>query len=129
MAELVSTPSVIEAAGTPAKVIREFIGRVNTGTGHVSIAWMTSPQGWSEPGQTPAFEEFTLVVRGALHVKLRDREMDVHEGQAVHLFPGEWVQYSTPSSEGAEYIAVCIPAFSQDTVHRDEEKPSYARAT
>ena len=119
MAHLITAPAIIEAAGTPVKIIREFIGRVNTGDRHVSIALMTSPPGWSEPGQTPEFEECTVVLRGTLHVKLSDDEFNVHARQAVRVSAGEWVQYSTPSPEGAEYVAVCIPAFSPETVHRE----------
>jgi ethanolamine utilization protein EutQ (cupin superfamily) len=107
----------VEAAGTPPKVIDEFIGRVNTGTAALSIARMHSPAGWSEPGQTPEFDEFTLVLGGALRVAHRDGVLDVRAGEAVVAPAGEWVQYSTP--EGAEYVAVCLPAFSPDTVHRE----------
>jgi mannose-6-phosphate isomerase-like protein (cupin superfamily) len=118
MAErFIDKPKEIFAAGIPAKLIQEFIGRINTGTNDVSIARMTSPAGWKEPGQTPEFDEYTVVLKGALHVKLRDREIIVRAGQAVMVGAGEWVRYHTP--EGAEYIAVCIPAFSPDTVHRD----------
>ena len=120
MATLIGTPTTIQAAGTPTKQIEEFVGRVNSGTGTVSIARMRSPSGWTEPGQTPEFDEYSLVLKGSLHVRLRDGELDVHAGQAVIVSAGEWVQYSTPSSEGAEYIAVCLPAFSPDTVNRDE---------
>jgi mannose-6-phosphate isomerase-like protein (cupin superfamily) len=117
--ELVSTPTVVEAAGTPPKRIEELIGRVNTDTAALSIARMTSPAGWEEPGQTPEFDEYTVVLRGSLHVKLKDREFDVAAGQAVIIEGGESVQYSTPGPEGAEYIAVCLPAFSPATVHRE----------
>src|SRR5512147_1204406 len=112
---LIQKPTVIQAAGTPPKQIEEFVGRVNSGTTAVSIARMRSPSGWSEPGQTPEFDEYTVVLRGSLHVKLKDREFDVKAGQAIIVEAGEWVQYSSPSSEGAEYIAVCIPAFSPET--------------
>lgn len=118
--QLIHCPKVIQAAGTPPKVIEEFIGRLNTGTEQVSIARMKSPSGWSEPGQTPAFAEYTIVLRGTLHVKTKSEEFDVAAGQAFVSDPGEWVQYSTPSPEGAEYIAVCLPAFSPTIVHRDE---------
>jgi quercetin dioxygenase-like cupin family protein len=118
MAELISTPTRIMASGTPAKIIEEFVGRSNTKDVHLSIARMKSPPGWSEPGQTPEFEEFTVVLQGTLHVKLRKQAFAVHAGQAIRVRPQEWVQYSTP--DGAEYIAVCFPAFSADTVHRDE---------
>jgi mannose-6-phosphate isomerase-like protein (cupin superfamily) len=120
MATIITSPAVIEAAGTPPKRIEEFIGRVNSKTEALSIARMKSPAGWSEPGQTPEFHEYTIVLRGTLHVTLKDRELDISEGQAFVVNSGEWVQYSTPSPQGAEYIAVCLPAFSPDTVHRDE---------
>jgi quercetin dioxygenase-like cupin family protein len=119
MAQLISTPTIIEAAGNPAKIIREFVGCVNTGDARVSIALMSSPPGWSEPGQTPEFDEYSIVLRGVLRVELRDGALDVHAGQAVHTSAGEWVRYSTPTPDGAEYLAVCIPAFTPDTVHRD----------
>ncbi len=119
MATYIQKPTVIEAAGQPPKLIEEFIGRVNSGTTAVSIARMKSPSGWSEPGQTPEFDEYTVVLRGSLHVKLENAEFDVGAGQAIIVKAGEWVQYSSPSSEGTEYIAVCIPAFSPDTVHRE----------
>jgi mannose-6-phosphate isomerase-like protein (cupin superfamily) len=112
-------PTIILAAGNPPKQIEEFIGRVNTRTSEVSIARMTSPAGWFEPGQTPQFNEYTVVLRGALKVKLKNKEMDVSAGQAIIIEAGEWVQYSTPYAGGAEYIAVCLPAFSPETVHRD----------
>ena len=113
-------PTVISAAGQPPKSIEEFVGRVNSGTTAVSIARMKSQSGWSEPGQTPAFDEYTVVLRGSLRVKLKDAEFDVGAGQAIIVKAGEWVQYSSPAPEGAEYIAVCIPAFSPAGVHRDE---------
>jgi mannose-6-phosphate isomerase-like protein (cupin superfamily) len=119
MASFIQQPTVIDAAGQPPKSIEEFIGRVNSGSTAVSIARMKSPPGWLEPGQTPEFDEFTVVLRGCLHVTLRDAAFDVEAGQAIIVDAGEWVQYSSPSPEGAEYIAVCIPAFSPDTVHRD----------
>jgi mannose-6-phosphate isomerase-like protein (cupin superfamily) len=115
-------PTIIEAAGRPAKQIEEFVGHVNSGTSSLSIARMVSPQGWNEPGQTPEFDEFTVVLRGQLHVKLKDREFDVAAGQAVIIPGGEWVQYSTPQQGGAEYIAVCLPAFSPKLVHRDGQQ-------
>lgn len=118
MARHLSSPTRIEAAGTPPKTIEEFIGRVNSGTTDLSIARMQSPQGWSEPGQRPEFDEYTVVLRGTLHVKLADAEVDVAAGQAIIVSRGEWVQYSTPAGD-AEYIAVCLPAFSPATVHRD----------
>lgn len=119
MAIHIEKPTVIEAAGQPPKLIEEFIGRVNSGTAAVSLARMNSPPGWQEPGQTPEFDEYTLVLRGVLRVKLADRELDVEAGQAVIVPAGEWVQYSSPSPQGAEYVAVCLPAFSPDAVHRD----------
>lgn len=112
-------PTVIRAAGTPPKQIEEFIGRVNSGTAEVSIARMISPKGWSEPGQTPAFNEYTVVLRGTLRATLKDRELDVKAGEAIMIAAGEWVRYGTPHEGGAEYIAVCVPAFSPETVHRD----------
>jgi mannose-6-phosphate isomerase-like protein (cupin superfamily) len=114
---LVEKPTVIKAAGDPPKEIQEFIGRVNSDTSELSIARMISPAGWKEPGQTPRFNEYSLVLKGSLHVKLKDRTIVVKAGQAVMVEAGEWVQYETP--EGAEYIATCIPAFSPQTVHRD----------
>jgi mannose-6-phosphate isomerase-like protein (cupin superfamily) len=113
-------PSIVEAAGTKPKVIEEYIGRVNSGTGAASVAKMSSPSGWVEPGQTPEFDEYTLVLRGTLRVTSRTSFIDVHAGEAIIAHKGEWVQYSTPGPEGAEYVAVCVPAFSMDTVHRDE---------
>lgn len=118
---LISQPTRIAAAGNKPKLIDEYIGRVNSLTAGVSVAHMRSPQGWAEPGQTPEFEEFTIVLKGVLHVSHRDGEFDVHAGQAVITHPGEWVRYSTPHPEGAEYIAVCVPAFAMETAHRDAE--------
>lgn len=120
MATLSQKPTTIQAAGQPPKLIEEFIGRVISGTEAVSIARMKSPSGWSEPGQTPEFDEYTVMLRGCLHVTLKEREFDVGPNQAIVVKAGEWVQYSTPSPEGAEYIAVCIPAFSPAIVHRDK---------
>ena len=120
MPELVQAPKVIEAAGNKPKIIEEYIGRVSSKTSEVSIARMKSPSGWVEPGQTPEFDEYTVVLRGSLRVTTKSGSMDVHAGQAVVTPKGEWVQYSTPGPEGAEYVAVCLPAFSMDTVHRDE---------
>jgi mannose-6-phosphate isomerase-like protein (cupin superfamily) len=117
---LIAQPTRIAAAGTKPKLIDEYIGRVNSRHDAVSVAHMRSPQGWSEPGQTPEFDEFTVVLRGMLRVNSRAGELDVHAGQAVIAPAREWVQYSTPGAEGAEYIAVCRPAFSPQTVHRDE---------
>ncbi len=119
MATLIDKPTTIQAAGTPPKQIEEFVGRVNSKTEAVSIARMRSPSGWKEPGQTAEFDEYTVVLKGALHVHLHDGDFDVNAGQAIIIRSGEWVQYSTPSPEGAEYIAVCLPAFSPDTVKRD----------
>ncbi len=121
MPTIIRSPSVIEAAGTKPKVIEEFVGRVNTGAGNVSIARMKSPGGWVEPGQTPEFSEYTLVLKGTLRVASADGTVDVAAGEAVHAKAGEWVQYSTPDPGGAEYVAICIPAFSIDLVHRDEQ--------
>jgi mannose-6-phosphate isomerase-like protein (cupin superfamily) len=120
MPTLIAHPSVIESAGNKPKIIREFIGRVNSRTGQVSVAHMQSPPGWEEPGQTPEFDEYTLVLRGTLRVTSKDGALDVQAGQAVVARKGEWVRYSTPEPEGAEYIAVCVPAFAPETVHRDE---------
>ena len=119
MPRLIPAPSVVAAAGTKPKRIEEFAGRVNSGHTGVSVARMVSPSGWHEPGQRPDFEEITLVLRGLLRVEHQSGVLDVHAGQAVVTAPGEWVRYSTPSAEGAEYIAVCVPAFSPATVHRD----------
>jgi len=120
MPTLVAQPTRISAAGTKPKLIDEYIGRVNTKTTGVSVAHMRSPQGWEEPGQTPEFDEFTLVLKGLLRVQHKGGHMDVTAGQAVIAHAGEWIQYSTPLDGGAEYIAVCLPAFSIDTVHRDQ---------
>ena len=119
MPSLVAQPTRITAAGNKPKTIDEYIGRVNSQTSGLSVAHMRSPQGWEEPGQTPDFDEFTLVLKGKLRVRHKDGHMDVVAGQAVIAHRGEWVQYSTPNEGGAEYIAVCLPAFSMDTVHRD----------
>ena len=119
MARLIPKPTVIEAVGNKPKLIEEFFGRVNSGTTATSIARMRSPGGWVEPGQTPAFEEYTVVLRGELQVKTQAATLTVKAGQAVHTPKGEWVQYSTPHPDGAEYIAVCLPAFAPDTVRRD----------
>ena len=112
-------PSIVQAAGNKPKIIEEFIGRVNSKTDSLSIARMKSPTGWVEPGQTPEFDEYTLVLRGTLRVTTKSGVTDVHAGEAVIAHAGEWVQYSTPGADGAEYVAVCLPAFSMDTVHRD----------
>lgn len=115
----ISKPTVIAAAGNLPKVIEEYVGRVNSKSETISIARMKSPSGWLEPGQTPQFDEYTVVLRGTLRVITREGSLDVHAGQAVIARQGEWVQYSTPGQEGAEYIAVCLPAFSMEIVHRD----------
>ncbi len=120
MPQLIETPSRITASGNKPKIIEEFAGRVNSGDSAVSVARMRSPAGWEEPGQTPEFDEFTLVLNGTLRVEHRGGIIDVRAGQAVIARAGEWIRYSTPSGEGTEYIAVCVPAFSPDTVHRDE---------
>jgi mannose-6-phosphate isomerase-like protein (cupin superfamily) len=116
---LITAPTIIQAAGNKPKRIEEFIGRVNSGDGALSVARMKSPGGWVEPGQTPEFDEYTVVLAGLLRVTTRDGEFDVQAGQAVMTPRGTWVQYSTPGDAGAEYIAVCLPAFSPATVHRD----------
>jgi len=119
MPKLIKTPTRIVAAGNKPKLIEEFIGRVNTKESRLSIAHMRSPSGWVEPGQTPQFDEFTVVLRGELRVTHKEGTLDVAAGQAVVASAGEWVQYSSPHPEGAEYIAVCLPAFSPETVRRD----------
>ena len=120
MPTLVSDPTIVEAAGNKPKLIAEFIGRVNTQTDNISVARMKSPGGWIEPGQRPDFDEYTLVLKGLLRVRTESALIDVRAGQAVIAHHGEWVQYSTPEAEGAEYIAICVPAFSPESVHRDE---------
>jgi quercetin dioxygenase-like cupin family protein len=120
MPRLIDAPTIVQAAGTPPKRIEEYAGRVNSGHAAVSIARMVSPHGWREPGQRPAFEEITVVLKGMLRVEHEGGTIDVRAGQAVVTVPGEWVRYSTPD-DSAEYIAVCLPAFSMDTVHRDAE--------
>jgi mannose-6-phosphate isomerase-like protein (cupin superfamily) len=119
VATLITKPTRIQAVGVPPKLISEFVGRVNTGTDGISIALMESPSGWSEPGQTPEFDEYTLVVEGELVVRTAVEQFAVRSGEAVWAPIGEWVQYSTPGPIGARYVAVCLPAFSPDTVHRD----------
>ncbi len=116
----IKSPSIIKAAGNKPKIIEEFIGRVNSKTSDLSVARMRSPSGWLEPGQTPEFDEYTVVLKGMLRVTTRQGSTDVEAGQAIIAHKGEWVQYSTPGPEGAEYVAVCSPAFSMETVHRDE---------
>ncbi len=119
MPTLISQPTVIASAGNKPKLIEEYFGRVNSRTDAVSIARMRSPGGWVEPGQTPEFDEYTVVLRGELQVESRTGTLTVKAGQAVLTPKGEWVRYSTPHAEGAEYVAVCLPAFSPSTVHRD----------
>ena len=121
MAEHIKEPAIIPSAGNIPKIIEEFFGRINTQTGDLSIARMKSPSGWSEPGQTPEFDEYTLVLRGMVRVRMKDTSYDISAGEAFIVRSGERVQYSTPGSDGAEYISVCTPAFSPETVHRDAE--------
>jgi ethanolamine utilization protein EutQ (cupin superfamily) len=118
MPQLIESPSRVEAAGTKPKLIDEYVGRVNTGDERLSVAHMRSPAGWVEPGQRPDFDEYTVVIEGTVHVEHEGGALDVRAGQAVLVPGGEWVRYSTP--EGASYIAVCLPAFAPDTVHRDD---------
>jgi mannose-6-phosphate isomerase-like protein (cupin superfamily) len=120
MPTLIKQPTRIEAAGNKPKIIEEFIGRVNSKEQKLSVAHMRSPGGWIEPGQRPEFDEYTVVLGGMLRVTHKGGEMDVRPGQAVIAHAGEWVKYSSPNPEGAEYIAICLPAFSPGTVHRDE---------
>jgi len=120
MPRLIASPAVIEAAGTKPKRIEEYAGRVRSGHERASVARMVSPEGWIEPGQRPEFEEITVVLKGMLRVEHEGGALDVKAGQAVICAPGEWVRYSTPAPGGAEYVAVCLPAFSPETVHRDE---------
>ena len=119
MATHIAKPAVVAAAGNKPKLIEEFVGRVNSGTADVSVARMRSPAGWVEPGQTPEFDEYTVVLRGALRVATKSGTFDIRAGEAVIVPRGEWVQYSTPADDGAEYIAICLPAFAPDIVHRD----------
>ena len=118
---LIERPTIVEAAGNKPKQIQEFAGRVNSGHSSVSVARMVSPAGWREPGQRPEFEEITLVLRGMVRVEHEGGAIDVRAGQAIVARPGEWIRYSSPEPEGAEYIAVCLPAFSPATVHRDPD--------
>ena len=127
MPKFISAPSRIAAEGEPPKLIDEYIGRVNTRTEVVSIAHMRSPAGWTEPGQRPLFREYTIVLKGTLHVAFEGGVLEVSAGQAVVCEPNEWVRYSTPEEGGAEYIAVCMPAFSPDTVHRNKTSPPSSR--
>ena len=121
MPQLIERASTIEAVGTKPKTIEEYIGRVNSGHAHASVARMRSPSGWVEPGQRPEFQEITLVLHGAVHVECEDATFEEGAGQAFVAEPGEWVRYSTPGPDGAEYVAICLPAFSPDAVHRDVE--------
>ena len=120
MVRLIETPTQVKAAGNKEKIIKEFVGNVNSGTNAVSIAKMESPEGWEEPGQTPKFDEYTLVLKGTLKVKTHAESFDVQAGQAIVANQNEWIQYSSPYPGGAEYIAVCLPAFHPDLVNRDE---------
>jgi mannose-6-phosphate isomerase-like protein (cupin superfamily) len=120
MPKLINSPTIIEAAGNKPKIIQEFFGRVNSSNEKISIAKMTSPAGWEEPGQKPDFDEYTLVLKGMLRVETKENIFDVKAGQAIITYAGEWIKYSTPNPEGAEYVAVCLPAFSPDSVHRDQ---------
>ena len=120
MPKKIESPTVIKAAGNKPKQIEEYVGRVNSKTDEISIARMKSPGGWIEPGQMPEFDEYTLVLRGMLRVETRNETFDIQAGHAVIVPRGEWVRYSTPGPEGAEYVAVCLPAFSPEAVHRDE---------
>lgn len=121
MPTFIPQPTRIEAAGNKPKLIDEYIGRVNSGASQTSIAHMRSPEGWMEPGQTPEFDEYTLVLKGTLRVEYQQGAIDVQAGQAIIAHKGEWIRYSTPEPGGAEYIAVCVPAFSIESVHRDAE--------
>ena len=121
MAKWIDSPTIIAAAGTKPKRIEEYVGRVNSGDDTVSVARMISPEGWVEPGQCPAFREITLVLNGCLQVETGTGTFRVCAGQSIITEPGEWVRYSTPEPGGAEYVAICLPAFSPDTVHRDDE--------
>ena len=119
MPKLITKPTIIEAAGNKPKRIEEYVGRVNSSNSSVSIARMRSPEGWVEPGQTPEFDEYTLVLKGLLKVETNGHSHDITAGQAIVVKGGEWVRYSSPAPGGAEYVAVCLPAFSPETVHRD----------
>jgi len=120
MPTLIKSPTIIEAAGNKPKIIEEFIGSVNSKSEKISIAKMQSPAGWEEPGQTPEFDEYTIVLKGLLRVETKTGLIDVKSGQAIITHKGKWIKYSTPNPEGAEYIAICLPAFSPETVHRDK---------
>ncbi len=122
MPTLIQSPSIIKAAGNKTKLIEEYFGRVNSHTSEISIARMISPQGWEEPGQCPEFDEYTVILKGTLKVTTKTEVFFVTEGQAILIPAKEWIQYSSPFNEGAEYVAVCLPAFSPDSVHRDDMK-------
>lgn len=121
MPTIIRSPSIIKPAGSKPKIIKEFIGRVNSNTEVISIAQMKSPDGWVEPGQTPEFDEYTIVLKGTLRVESKEGTIDVNQGEAIIAHKGEWVRYSSPLPEGAEYIAVCLPAFSPEIVNRDKD--------
>ena len=120
MPRIIESPTTVEAAGNKPKQIEEFVGRMNSGHSELSVARMVSPSGWVEPGQRPDFAEITLVLKGSVHLEFEGGEYDIAAGQAVVTEPGEWVRYSTPGHDGAEYVAICLPAFSPTSVHRDE---------
>jgi len=120
MPDIINSPTIITAAGNKPKQIEEFIGLVNSNNKDVSIAKMTSPGGWIEPGQTPEFDEYTIVLKGMIKVETRNESFEIHTGQAIVTKKGEWVRYSTPDENGAEYVSICVPAFSMNIVHRDE---------
>jgi len=124
MPRLIESPAIVEAAGTQPKRIEEYAGRVRSGHAGVSVARMVSPEGWVEPGQRPEFEEITVVLKGMIRVEHEGGSIDVRAGQALISAPGEWVRYSTPEAGGAEYVAICLPAFAVETVHRDPEEPA-----
>ena len=121
MPRLIESPVRVAAAGEPPKTIDEYVGRASDGAEDVSLALMKSPPGWAEPGQRPEFDEYTIVLRGSVRVEFDGGALDVDAGQAVHCRPGEWVRYSTPGAEGAEYVSICLPAFSFEVVHRDPD--------
>ena len=121
MPTIIKSPSIIKAAGNKPKIIEEFIGNVNSQNSEISIAKMKSPSGWKEPGQKPDFDEFTIVLKGSLLVETERENFKINAGEAIITHKGEWVRYSTPVKDGAEYIAVCLPAFSPETVHRDKK--------
>lgn len=120
MAKLIQKTSVIEATGNKPKIIEEFIGRVNSQNNNISIAKMKSPQGWVEPGQTPEFDEYTIVLKGTIQIETKEETYKVDEGQSFYSCKGEWIKYSIPFPNGAEYVAICLPTFSIETVNRDK---------